>query len=125
MKAPSIKGNGWAEVNWIFSFVRRFVPKEGNGSAGSWQLPWRQRFQGHAAEGTQGSPEEPQLQEKPSADAQAGAGSSALHGKVNTKPEIISEEEEETFSYWKATIKSNLASKENSVFGRVFWCILF
>lgn len=75
-----------AGVNWIFSFVRRFIQKEDNYSAGSLDLPWRQRSQGQAAEGTQGSSEEQQHQEKHNADAQAGARPSALHRESQHQP---------------------------------------
>lgn len=79
MVVPYDKG-----VNWIFCFVRRFTQKEDNYSAGSLELPWRQRSQ--VAEGTQGSSEDPQHQEKHHADAQAGVRSSALHGEGEHQP---------------------------------------
>lgn len=82
MKAPQLKEMVVAGINWIFSFVRRFIQKKDNYSAGSLELPWRLRSQGHVAEGTQGSSEEPQHQEKHNADAQAGA----LHGESQHQP---------------------------------------
>lgn len=75
-----------AGVNWIFCFVRRFIQKEDNYSAGSLQLPWRQRPQGHVGEGTQGSSEDPQHQEKHNADAQTSARPSALHRESQHQP---------------------------------------
>lgn len=92
MKTPSVKRNGCAGVNWIFVFVGRFIQKEDNCSAGSLELPWRQRSQGHVAEGTQGSSEEPQHQEKHNETPRLVLDLLCM-GKVNNNPEIILKEE--------------------------------
>lgn len=88
-----------AGVNWIFCFVRRFIQKEDNYSAGSVELPWRQSSQGYVAAGRQDFSEERQHREKHGADSQADARSFVLcTGKVNVNLETISEEEKETLS---------------------------
>lgn len=87
-----------AGVNWNFRFVRRFIQKEDNYSAGSLELPWRQRSQGNVDEGTQGSSEDPQHQEKHNETPRLVLDLLLCMGKISTHPEIILEEEKETFS---------------------------